>query len=60
MQVITSFAPEGVTDELLLVASSVLPQEPSSFSRLRIRIPRVDAYFTGTGQQLLQDGQGRL
>ena len=47
---ITSFRPPGESGaHLLLVASTTLPQEPCSPPALKLRIPHVDAYFTGTG-----------
>lgn len=45
----TSFHPEGVEDHLLLIASTRVPQDDGLPSRLRLRIPRSAAYFTGTG-----------
>jgi hypothetical protein len=32
-----------------VIASTTLPQEGGSWPALQLRIPRVDAYFTGTG-----------
>ncbi len=48
-QVMTSFHPEGVTDYLVLIASTTVPQDDGLPSRLRLRVPRSAAYFTGTG-----------
>lgn len=50
--VITSFHPEGVEDHMLLLASTRMPQDDGLPSRLRLRIPRSAAYFTGTGDLL--------
>lgn len=48
----TSFYPEGVEDHLLVIASTTQPQEEGMPSRLRVRIPCSQAYFTGTGAAL--------
>ncbi|KAK9901557.1 hypothetical protein WJX75_001740 [Coccomyxa subellipsoidea] len=47
--VMTSFHPEGVEDHLLVIASTTVPQDDGLPSRLRLKIPRSGAYFTGTG-----------
>jgi len=50
LQVITSFRPPGPGDgHLSVIASTTLPQERGSWPALQLRLPRVDAYFTGTG-----------
>lgn len=36
---------------ITLVASTRLPQLPGSPAALRVRIPKLDAYFTGTGER---------
>lgn len=48
-QVLTSFRPPVPDGRMSLIASSTLPQEPGSWPALELRIPHVDAYFTGTG-----------
>ncbi|KAK9817057.1 hypothetical protein WJX72_008930 [[Myrmecia] bisecta] len=50
--VVTSMFPEGVEDTLLLVASTTQPQCPQSWPRLKVKVPRKQAYFTGTGDLL--------
>lgn len=45
----TSFHPEGVEDHLLVLASTMQPQEDGMPSSVRVQIPRSQAYFTGTG-----------
>ena len=47
----TSFHPEGVEDQLLVIASTTVPQDDGLPSRLRLKIPRSGAYFTGTGTE---------
>ena len=37
---------------MALIASTTLPQQPGKPPQFRIRVPRVDAYFTGTGRCL--------
>lgn len=49
VQVMTSFHPEGVDDHLFVIASTTVPQADGLPSRLRLKIPRSSAYFTGTG-----------
>jgi len=49
LQVMTSFHPEGVDDHLFVIASTTVPQADGLPSRLRLKIPRSNAYFTGTG-----------
>lgn len=51
-QVITSFHPEGVKDHIYVIASTTLEQDDDLPQRLRIKVSRSDAYFTGTGQSL--------
>ena len=50
-QVMTSFHPEGVEDHLLVIASTTVPQDDGLPCRLRLKIPRSGAYFTGTGAE---------
>ena len=45
----TSFHPEDVEDHLLLIASTRVQQDDGLPSKLRLKIPRSAAYFTGTG-----------
>ncbi|KAK9845799.1 hypothetical protein WJX81_002662 [Elliptochloris bilobata] len=47
--VITSVSLPSARGETLLVASTSLPQADGSWQALKLRIPRVDGYFTGTG-----------
>ncbi|KAL4448371.1 hypothetical protein ABPG75_005590 [Micractinium tetrahymenae] len=47
--VITSSALPGWEDHVTLLASTTLPQKGGAPRRLRMRVPRVHAYFTGTG-----------
>ena len=49
LQVMTSFHPEGVDDYLVVIASTTQPQEDNMPSKLRVKLPRSKAYFTGTG-----------
>ena len=45
----TSFYPEGVDDYLMVIASTTQPQNDKMPSKLRVKLPRSKAYFTGTG-----------
>ena len=45
----TSFHPEGVDDYLVVIASTTQPQNDNMPSKLRVKLPRSKAYFTGTG-----------
>ncbi|KAI7837973.1 hypothetical protein COHA_008276 [Chlorella ohadii] len=47
--VITSSDLPGWQDHVTILASTTLPQAGGSPQRLRLRVPRVHAYFTGTG-----------
>lgn len=47
--VITSSALPGWEDHVTLLASTTLPQAGGAPQQLRMRLPRVHAYFTGTG-----------
>ena len=48
---LTSFYPEGETAEkLALIASTTQPQKQGRPRRFQINIPKVEAYFTGTGR----------
>ena len=49
LQVMTSFHPDGVDDYLVVIASTTQPQEDNMPSKLRVKLPRSKAYFTGTG-----------
>lgn len=49
-QVITSSALPGWEDHVTLLASTTLPQAGGAPQQLRMRLPRVHAYFTGTGE----------
>ena len=50
-QVITSMNLPDETDHVVLLASTMQPQERGhQFQRLALRIPKIDAYFTGTGE----------
>lgn len=40
------------SDEITLIASTTLPQANSSPAKLKVRIPKLPAYFTGTGDLL--------
>lgn len=48
-QVITSSDLPGWQDHVTILASTTLPQAGGGPQRLRLRVPRVHAYFTGTG-----------
>lgn len=48
-QVITSSDLPGWQDHVTVLASTTLPQAGGGPQRLRLRVPRVHAYFTGTG-----------
>ena len=48
-QVITSSALPGWEDYVTLLASTTQPQAGGGGQQLRLRVPRVHAYFTGTG-----------
>lgn len=50
VQVITSSDLPGWQDHVTILASTTLPQAGGSPQRLRLRVPRVHAYFTGTGE----------
>ena len=39
----------GAADEIVLFASTTVPQSPGSPSQFTLTIPRREAYFTGTG-----------
>ncbi|PRW45098.1 ammonium transporter [Chlorella sorokiniana] len=47
--VITSSDLPGWQDHVTILASTTLPQAGGAPQRLRLRVPRVHAYFTGTG-----------
>ncbi len=53
LQVMTSFHPEDMDDYLLVIASTTQPQNYNLPSKLRIKLPRSKAYFTGTGNDTL-------
>ena len=48
-QIITSFHPEGVDDYLYVIASTTNEQVDDMPQKLRIKVARSKAYFTGTG-----------
>lgn len=48
-QVITSLEMAGWEEHVTIYASTTLPQRDRVAKRLRLRVPRVQAYFTGTG-----------
>ena len=48
-QVVSSLQVEGDVGHVTIVASTRLPQRAGGGQRLRLRVPRIDAYFTGTG-----------
>ena len=52
VQVLTSFSVADDADSLWLIASTRLPQRQGSWPSLKLRIPRLDASFTGTGKPL--------
>lgn len=47
--VVSSLQVEGDVGHVTIVASTRLPQRAGGGQRLRLRVPRIDAYFTGTG-----------
>ena len=49
VQVITSASFPGSSGERMVIASTTLPQAAGSWPALKLRIPHVDGYFTGTG-----------
>lgn len=48
--VITSLALPGAEEFVTILASTTAPQQGGGPQRLRMRVPRVHAYFTGTGE----------
>ena len=50
VQVITSMRLQQNPDELLLIASTRLPQRAGCPVQLQVVIPKLDGYFTGTGK----------
>jgi hypothetical protein len=52
VQIVTSARLPEWDNWVTIVASTTLPQQQGpSHQQLRLRVPRVDAYFTGTGGQ---------
>ncbi len=50
VQVITSARLPSWDQFVTIIASTTVPQQGGeAYQRLRLRVPRVDAYFTGTG-----------
>ena len=50
-QVITSMSLPSDLDHIVLLASSTLPQaRGAAYQRVTLVIPRIKAYFTGTGE----------
>ena len=48
---ITSASFPGSSGERMVIASTTLPQAAGSWPALKLRIPHVDGYFTGTGAE---------
>ena len=57
LQVITSASFSSSSSERVVVASTTLPQASGSWPALKLRIPHVDGYFTGTGAEQPSDGR---
>jgi pyridoxine kinase len=47
--IITSMDLPGWEQDITILGSTTLPQQPASAKQLRVRVPKVKAYFTGTG-----------